>query len=426
MAMMMCGAAQEICAQPWALEQQVVVGVFDSSEIRHVQTAIWSDFLAVSVCSENGGHVELRHRHHGGFDQWGSFATYASTEPWFGYSLALDSAILAVGAPGALVYTGTVHLYAFDALDLFQPVIDRGTISSSVLLPGDRFGYSLILVGDTLMAGAVGTVGFRTNGAVFQFIIGSDTVTAAGQLPNDPDRAQVPFQRWFGAAIAQAGNRLAVAAPHSGFQENEPRQNIGTLHIYSRSTQSPSGWALDTVLFDPTPRINPCLFFEHVELGREGMAFVGDGIVVGHSDHYDGESGDALSPWRSHVGDTTGCDECSLRLVSNDPAGWGLEGADSPLVPDARSFQGWCGQGDRLFVNQIDALHVWRTTEYGYDQISGQWTAGLALPELDACDMLDGPLVYRDGSLVRASLRRDIGCGVPSGSVRLDLQIFRE
>lgn len=415
-------------AQSWELEQQLIVGAYDTTS--HVEVALLNNVLVVGVSSAEGGHIELRQRQQGGLDQWGVLEEFDSPDPWFGFSLALRDGRLAVGAPGAAGHSGNVRLFGVDLQDQVDPLVDLGLLPFTDLLPDDRFGYSLAWLGDTLAVGAVGRTGFRRQGAVLLFAGGVNGSNAIGELPVDPDRGQVPFQRWFGTSITRSVDRLAVAASFTGFQESEPRENIGTVHVYHRDGATSAGWSLDTVLFDVTPRANPCVFFERVELGREGLAFMDDQLVVDHSSFYTGTTGDDLVPWRSHGNGVAGCPECALRIISNAGA-WDMGTAVIiGQAPDqARSVEGWSAYDDRLFVNRYQSTEPnWETVIHQRDQGGANaWgILGIPLPEIDPCDVLSGPVVVNSGVLLRTSLRRDPGCDVPLGTMRLDLQIFQQ
>lgn len=413
-------------AQDRIVEQHVISGTYDT--LSHVEVALLNDLLVVGVSSSTGGHIELRQRHQGGLGQWGVLEVLDSSEPWFGYALALRDGRLAVGAPGVNDHSGRVRLFSIDTQDQIDPLVDLGPLPFTDLLPDDRFGYSLAWLGDTLAVGTVGRTGFRRQGAVLLFAGGTNGTDPIGELPVDPDRGQVPFQRWFGTSITRSGDRLAVAASFTGFQENEPRENIGTVHLYRRDGGATVGWSLDTVLFDITPRSNPCVFFERVELGREGMAFVDDRLVVDHSSFYTGTSGNDLAPWRSHGSGMNGCAECALRIIPNTGT-WDLGTAlTTAQEPDqARSIEGWAVDGDALFVNWHRATGPnWETAIHQRDQGGANaWGIGTTLPELDPCDILSGPIAVDSATLVRTSLRRDPGCGVAAGMMELELQIFR-
>jgi len=422
-----CLPALRAQAQPWQMEQVVDIGSFDSTA--RVSLAIAGDVLALGVGTATGGHVEVRGRHQGGLDQWGLLGFVDSSQPWFGHAVALRTGRLAVGAPGASAFTGAVHLYGVEPSDLFEPLIDLGELPAPPLLAGYRFGYSLLWIGDTLAVGAVARPAFRTNGAVFLFDA-SDEPVLLGELPQEPARVQIPFQRWFGASLAQAGDLLAVAAPFTGFRDDLPNQQVGCIQLYRKEPQAASGWALDTVLFDVEPQDNPCQFFKRVELGRSGLAFVDGRLVVDHALAYSGTEGDALEPWRAHVSDTTGCTECALRVLAPQAGVWNMEGSAATGQEPAlrRSIAGWSAYGDRLFVNWYDPLaQIWGTATHRRDMGGPDgWGVETVLPEADVCDILTGPMAAGPNVLVRASMRRSSACGVDIGMIGVQVQVFRE
>ncbi len=415
------------------------IDVDTASQQADIALTLEDGILAVGVSDEFGGSVFLYAQHQGGQDQWGSLGTITRSEPWFGHALALHHGHLAIGAPGSDIagpFTGAIHMYRVDASDLNAPIEEQNVMVVPDAVTNDRFGFAMAWAGDTLLASAMGRSLLRMTGAVFLCAEVSGAFAPVAILPAQSSDVQVPFLRWFGMSLAASDHWIAVAAPFSGFNSGVAMKNIGTVHIYERDPLAPAGWSLDTTWFDatldPASMCNGTLSeFQRIEIGRGGIAFSGDNLIMDGSRRYQGGAGTPLAPWQTHTASEPGCSPCDLHIVRRSDPSWDFSTALSPAQDTAlfdRSFFGWCAQNDSLLVEWYDqADSTWSTTLHVKDQ-GGTDTWGIAttLAELEPCDDLRGPMVMQGKQLVRASLRRDpVLCGVAAGVMAVQLQVFQ-
>jgi uncharacterized repeat protein (TIGR01451 family) len=141
------------------------------------------------------------------------------TKGEFGKAVALDDTWLAVGAPGAngprAGNSGLVYVYR--RVDGAWAPSQK--LSASDAAPGDGFGATLALSGDTLLVGAPNVVGNAgsLSGAVYIFHRNGDTWTQGQKLTADDARA---FDS-FGFSLAIDSNTVVIGAPfHDGVGGN--------------------------------------------------------------------------------------------------------------------------------------------------------------------------------------------------------------
>lgn len=416
-------------AQPWSLVSSLDEG--SVPEGAHVALEFQGDLLFVAISGPTGGTVITHQRHQGGLEQWGVLGTLHRDDPWFGRSIAAHGTTLAVGSPGAEAagpFTGETRLYAIDqepGSDVLQPI---GVLVLDDATSNDRFGYAVHWLGDTLAVSAVGRSEARSLGEVFLFTLNGGDPMWTGSLPSPLADLQVPFIRWFGARLANEGDRLAVAAPFSGFETSRPQQNIGALAVYTKDIAQPSGWVLDTAWADMrTDTVTVCSF-ERMELGRWGLAFSGEELIMDHSRPYIGVVGNDLEPWLFPE-PYSACDACGSLIAQNTEGHWGLSTA-SALQPQnaayVRGAEALAVLGDALFTGWFDPLGgSWMTAVHRRDQGGpGAWGVEQSLPASTMCDQLDGPITVNGIHLARSTRQVDPGCGVPPGFIRLGVEVF--
>ena len=184
--------------------------------------AIGDDFLAVGASEQvpvagQTGSVYLFRRQEGGADNWGEWMRIAPTNlpgsSRFGYAVALQGDLLAVGAPGA----GAVFLFqrhhggsnAWGEILRWSP--------SGAGANGADFGWSVALSDSTLIVGApkfngnTATTGCEGRVFHFQRDEGGSGAWGLRQSIPGPDTSTVDFN--FGWSVAVVDNRLAVGAP---------------------------------------------------------------------------------------------------------------------------------------------------------------------------------------------------------------------
>ncbi len=159
----------------------------------------------------------------------------------FGFSVAIDGDTLAVGAryagqaggwpgPGA-AYVFERRAGAWVATAKLVPPI--GAID-------DMFGFAVALDGDVLAVGAIGAefAAERDAGAVFVY-----RRADGAWAPEATLRPQAPLEdALFGRALAIEGDRLVVGAPR---QDVGPRADAGAVYVFERDA---AGWRNSAVL----------------------------------------------------------------------------------------------------------------------------------------------------------------------------------
>jgi len=199
------------------------------------------------------------------FDRVGSAWTQsARLEPGttddvqFGMAVAVSGDVIAVGAPGPVVWhltgdaPGTVHVFRLQGGNW----VETQKLSASDATEGDRFGQTLALVGSTLIVGAwrngsgkifvfddvagsfqeTAVLTSKLGGVSFGENLAYDgtTLLVGTSADNDSGRAEtfsrqdgawvsgpvlldatLPVGAAFGAAVAVSGDRAAVSAPES-------------------------------------------------------------------------------------------------------------------------------------------------------------------------------------------------------------------
>ncbi len=388
------------------------------------------DLLVIGFASQSGGIVRIHARNEEGIGQWGVVQELIGDQPYFGHAVGIKGNRIAIGVPGAGSVgpmTGAVVLCSMVPGGVLDPVQVVDTLEG--LAAGDRFGYALAWCGDSLGVGVVGRSLDRFTGEVplFDATIGS---TAVGSLQARWQDIQIPFTRNFGMSMAHRGDLLAVSAPFAGFRSDVPQHNIGALFMFERSTTGPTGWALDTVWSDTALLPDECTF-EHIELGRNGMGFVSDALVLEHGVSYSGGPGNALLPFQS-LGDDVqvdGCATCRLRMVTQQEGLWSFDAMIEPEHPaelDRIAERGWTTDAEAIYVERVNSANgVWATAIHQRDAGGeGAWGVEATIPAMDeACDILTGPIAVSGNDLMRIALRRNT-CDVPQNVIRAELQLF--
>jgi hypothetical protein len=143
-----------------------------------------------------------------------------------GVDVAIDGVRAVVGAPGEADARGAV--YVSDCVVLPCPVAQR--VAPAGLEPRDLFGAAVALAGDTLAIGAPGD----REGAVYIFVAVSGTWVQQAKLRAFDGRNGDAF----GNALALAGDRIVIGA-------NGADDNRGVVYVYTRSGAS---WAQEARL----------------------------------------------------------------------------------------------------------------------------------------------------------------------------------
>jgi len=199
-------------------------------------------------------------------------ASTVDQEDWFGYSIALDGDILAVGAIGddssatgidgdqsdnSAFQAGAVYVFARDGAGTWS---QQAYVKASNAESTDVFGISVALAGNTLAVGAYGEDSPSTG-------VNGDQ----GNYPLDPNEPRPPldsgaayvfirdnlgvwsqqayikasnpgYTDWFGYSVALSGDTLAVGARHedsaatgiNGDQGDDSKLRSGAVYVFTR------------------------------------------------------------------------------------------------------------------------------------------------------------------------------------------------
>jgi hypothetical protein len=144
----------------------------------------------------------------------------------FGDVLALSGGNLVVGAPGHNGGTGAAYVFALSS----GAWSEQAELTASDGLPGDSFGASVGIDGNTLVVGspnATSPVAFLA-GEAYVFTLSGGSWTQAAEL----SALDGQLGDLFGVAVAVSGSQIAIGAPQSNNQE-------GTVYLYTANT---GGW----------------------------------------------------------------------------------------------------------------------------------------------------------------------------------------
>jgi len=145
----------------------------------------------------------------------------------FGFNVALSGDRVLAGAQFAttrFAQAGTAYVFAFDGTTWNQ----QAKLVAPDSMANDLFGYSVSLLGDRALVGAIGNVGNGNNsGAAYVFTFDGATWSPQAKLIAS-DGAAFDF---FGSAVSQSTNRALIGAPDDGGNGN----NSGAAYICERN-----------------------------------------------------------------------------------------------------------------------------------------------------------------------------------------------
>jgi hypothetical protein len=162
----------------------------------------------------------------------------------FGYSVSLSGDTVVVGAryadPGSTYVQGAA--YAFDRDRGGPDVWGQGArLTAADGAAEDKFGWSVSLSGDTAVVGApyAHVSGNADQGAAYVFSRNQGGAHVWGQV-GKLTRAGGAAEDWFGWAVSVNGSRAVVGAPGVDVGSD---QNEGAVYLFGRSggTWGPSG-----------------------------------------------------------------------------------------------------------------------------------------------------------------------------------------
>jgi hypothetical protein len=263
----------------------------------------------------------------------------------FGWSVAVDVDIIAVGATGR-IEAGTEQTTALHAVYLFGQWGFVKKLQGSDTVAGDQFGYSVSLAGSILWVGApYATIsGKAAQGAAYIFAKDQDGLGQWGQVKKlvAPDGSQ--YER-FGASLSGIGDTVAVGAPRAYW--GPVRE--GAAYIFARDSGGAGQWG-------GVRRLRTL----------DGGTNFGVSVSMSGSDLVVGAEGAYSS------GSQTG----AAYLFNQDQGGVSQWGQVRKLVGSNAPADGWLGNsvsmsGDTVVVG---ARNAGRAYVFGRDQDGpGQW-----------------------------------------------------
>jgi hypothetical protein len=173
--------------------------------------------------------------------KWHKVQTIVDPEGWppsnFGYSVAITSSTLAIGAPGANNQYGAVYMYARSG--------SRWTPTSTLIDPGtnydDNFGFAVAVSGTTTIVTAR-DVRVPTGGIAYVYSAGLGRPWKRSKILNNPGGGSDDF----GASASVSGKTIVIGAPGSG-----PVFSQGAVYVAMNARGT---WQIKTTLASSASR----------------------------------------------------------------------------------------------------------------------------------------------------------------------------
>lgn len=178
----------------------------------------------------------------------------ASSYDHFGYTVAISGDFAIVGAPldiegGGSANNGSATIYKRNTATGVWEMVQK---LSNPSLFNDFFGYSVAISGDNAVIGAPGDdEGFSDNGSVT--IFKRNTATGVWEMVQKLINPAAGFSDRFGWSVSVSGDYLLAGAPGDGFGNTLNAE--GSASIFKRNTGT-GLWELVQKLTDPQLDIN--------------------------------------------------------------------------------------------------------------------------------------------------------------------------
>lgn len=137
----------------------------------------------------------------------------------FGYSVSISGDTIAVGAEGVNntgADSGSVYVFVRNG----SLWMEQQKLVASDGQPGDRFGTSVVIEGDTIVVGAAGDN--NGDGSAYLFVRNNSTWSEQQKLVGDQGA-----RAWFGHAVSISGNTIVIGS----YRE---RSETGSAHVFVR------------------------------------------------------------------------------------------------------------------------------------------------------------------------------------------------
>ncbi len=254
----------------WLQQKEIQLGIDDFG----ISVAINGSTVIVGSPDEGAAYIYVRNG-----TNWTQQARLTisdvTLQHYFGRSVALDGNTAVVGAVGDFdvvdgvrhPFRGSIYIFTRNGNSWSQ----QAEIKASDGVPGDRFGVSVAIEGDTVIVGADGE-GYDGNGsltgAIYTFTRSGSTWTEEAKIKaND----YYP-QDGFGTSVAIDGDTILASAPY----DDDNGSDSGSAYIFTRSG---TNWTqLSKFLASDKDGVD-----DH--FGRS-VSLDGDNIVVGANEFY--------------------------------------------------------------------------------------------------------------------------------------------
>lgn len=234
----------------------------------------------------------------------GSGTNGRAASDYFGYAVAIDGDIAAVGASSQqydesglnqLAGAGAVYMFvrASGVWTLQQKIVATGTSARN---SQDRFGTSVALFGTTVAVGApnhkydeTGAAALNYAGAVFVFKQSGTTWPLEQKIVGSGTNGRLAFD-YFGTSVSLTTNTLIVGSTSNGYDENGANLlgSSGAAFIFDRVTTT---WTLTQKIVPQSPSTRTA-----ASVFGNAVAISGSTAVVGAYNHTSDETGAAIDP----------------------------------------------------------------------------------------------------------------------------------
>jgi len=236
-------------ADPWDLVRKITAWDATWDEAFGSAVAIDGDTLVVGAkwdddAGYSSGSAYIFERDRGGVDNWGVVlklnASDAAAHDYFGRSVAVSGDTAVIGANGdedAGPYSGAAYVFERNrgGADHWGEV---AKLTAPDAAPGDVFGTSVAMSGNTVVVGAWGDdfAGADSGSAyVFQRTPGG---AGSWELVTKLIASDSSFRDLFGISVAINGNTVVVGAPG----DRDTGSDAGSAYVFERNEGGPDHW----------------------------------------------------------------------------------------------------------------------------------------------------------------------------------------
>ncbi|MHC4860312.1 MAG: hypothetical protein ACYTDY_09510 [Planctomycetota bacterium] len=201
------------------------------------------DTLVVGARAEGAsdeGAVYVFERGAGGWEEVDRLTDEDGGGGYFGESVAVDGDTLVVGCPG---YGGAGSVFVYERVEGIWGLVDR--YFSATTGPGNQFGNSVAIDGDTFVVGSPHHKNpLEDGGAAYVFVrSGEGWIEQTRLLPDDKFTEDL-----FGWSVDISGDRVVAGAPYKKVGESR----FGAAYVFSREGET---WSQQQKLTHPSQSV---------------------------------------------------------------------------------------------------------------------------------------------------------------------------